>query len=72
MGKQANVPIGKLRRDVPMTCPPRMEAKVKEAMMQPVRKPKVLRQEPRRPRKAQGLTEKQRKNYQLPTPKGRR
>ncbi|MDO8551951.1 MAG: hypothetical protein Q7S01_00300 [bacterium] len=53
-----------IRRLMRLTRPPRMEGVVKEAMMQPVRKPKMSREEPQRPRKTQVSTE-QRKEYHL-------
>lgn len=49
-----------------LTRPPRLEGKVKEAMMQPKKKPKKER--PRRMAlKSRGMSAQQRKDYQLPS-----
>src|SRR3989344_6848807 len=54
-----------IRQETRLTRPPRMEGKVKEAMMQPVRKPKKTGKKARRSHEKQGLTAQERKNYQL-------
>lgn len=54
-----------VRQETRLTRPPRMESKVKEAMMQPVRKPKTARKTAGAAKKAQGYSETQRKDYQL-------
>ena len=53
------------RRLTRLVRPPRLEGKVKEAMMQPVRKAKKPRAEADSPRKMQGHTQRERKDYQL-------
>ena len=55
-----------LRREMYLTRPPRMEGKVKEAMMQPVRKAKkAIPRVKRASGKPQGYNDRQRKDYQL-------
>lgn len=54
-----------IRRTTHLTRPPRMEGCVKEAMMQPVRKPKTASKQAGVPGKKQNYTDKQRKDYQL-------
>ncbi|OGG56934.1 hypothetical protein A3D71_02500 [Candidatus Kaiserbacteria bacterium RIFCSPHIGHO2_02_FULL_55_20] len=54
-----------IRRAMHLTRPPRMEGRVKEAMMQPVRKKKAAVKRTGVPKKIQGYTEKQRKDYHL-------
>ncbi len=54
-----------IRKDTRLTRPPRLEGVVKEAMMQPTRKSKNTKAKPSRSGKAQGLSERQRKDYQL-------
>jgi len=55
-----------IRQETRLTRPPRLESKVKEAMMQPVRKKKRLHTEVSGGvKKIQGYTEKQRKDYHL-------
>lgn len=54
-----------IRQETQLTRPPRMEGKVKEAMMQPVRKQKKRTTKSRRAGKTKGYTAKQRKDYQL-------
>ncbi len=54
-----------IRQETRLTRPPRMEGRVKEAMMQPKRKPKAARKTAGIAKKAQGYSERQRKDYQL-------
>ncbi len=54
-----------IRRRTHLTRPPRMEGRVKEAMMQPIRKTKRAAAPAAAKRKPQGYTAKQRKDYQL-------
>ncbi|HEY4487755.1 MAG TPA: hypothetical protein VI483_03265 [Candidatus Paceibacterota bacterium] len=54
-----------IREETRLTRPPRMEGKVKEAMMQPVRKPKKMRKKESISPKKKGYSERQRKDYQL-------
>jgi len=48
-----------------LTRPPRLEGKAKNAMGDPVRKKKVVRTKGSIPKKMQGYTERQRKDYHL-------
>lgn len=54
-----------VRRLTHLARPPRLEGRAKEAMMQPVRKAKKPRAEAGGPRKMQGHTQRERKEYQL-------
>lgn len=54
-----------LRKETRLTRPPRLEGKVKEANMQPVRKPKHPHAQAKTARKAQGYSDQERKDYQL-------
>ena len=54
-----------IRQETHLTRPPRMEGKVKEAMMQPRRKKKRIAVKAPLARKARGYTEEERKDYQL-------
>jgi len=54
-----------IREETRLTRPPRMEGKVKEAMMQPVRKPKKVGEKKIAPRARKGYSDRQRKDYQL-------
>ena len=53
------------RKDLKLTRPPRLEGKVKNAMMDPVRKKKAVSKKTVAARKPQGYSDAQRKNYQL-------
>jgi len=48
-----------------LTRPPRLEGKVKNAMTNPVRKKKIARTKGRSPKKMQGYTARQSKDYHL-------
>lgn len=56
-----------VRQEMHLTRPPRLEGKVKNAMMNPVRKKKAAKKAPAGSRKAMGLSAAQGKAYQLPT-----
>src|SRR3989344_657133 len=54
-----------IRQETRLTRPPRMEGKVKEAMMQPIRKPKKVGKKKIASRARRGYSDRQRKDYQL-------
>jgi len=54
-----------LQQTMRLTRPPRLEGKVKNAMTNPVRKKKIARTKGRSPKKMQGYTARQSKDYHL-------
>ncbi|HEY4527186.1 MAG TPA: hypothetical protein VJK53_05090 [Candidatus Paceibacterota bacterium] len=54
-----------VRQETHLTRPPRMEGKVKEAMMRPVRKQKKARTTQSAPSTKRSYSKRQRKDYQL-------
>jgi len=64
-GQKPKLTKRELRQTLRLTRPPRLEGRAKNAMTNPVRKRKVARTTARTPKKMQGYTAGQRKDYHL-------